>query len=236
MDSGPMNYHLMVLTHGDGPTLERCLESFAEHVTPAPARLSIFRDGPGYTFVPDWPCPFHVEQIDPAQLGFCKASSAMWHSALYSHEPYVFWLEHDFEFIKPVDLHGLAAVLDAAPELAQMSLMRDAVSEQEKAAGGLFELRRDHYTERETCIIDRADTSPQPGFWEAYWLEHRSYFTTNPSLMRRDFMGAERWPDYPAQCEGRFGIDLVERGYQFGVWGDGTPAVNHIGERTGSNY
>ena len=49
---------------------------------------------------------------------------------------FVFWLEHDFVFVKPLDLAPLMEVLDAHPTLAQMQLMRGAVNEREKRMGG----------------------------------------------------------------------------------------------------
>lgn len=203
--------------------------------------------------------------------------------AAYEH---VFWLEHDFVFTRNVDLRDLAAVLDtnqgstvAVPEhmpgnpsstgltgykttvggLAQMALMRNAVNNQEKAAGGLFESRPGQYMARGTACSGCGGelawvTTTPPGYsgWACttlggcshpplapapVWLEHRSYFTTNPSLMRRAFMAEHPWPDYPDQCEGRFGIDLIQAGYSFGVWGDGSPWVEHIGAaRTGFGY
>jgi hypothetical protein len=45
------------------------------------------------------------------------------------------------------------------------------------------------------------------------------------------------WPaDVAAECEGRFGFELVERGYEFGYWGNGERWVDHIGVRTGKGY
>lgn len=150
--------------------------------------------------------------------GFCVASGRAWDAAITEGVNYVFWLEHDFIFQRHVDLRTLAEKLEADTQLAQMSLMRTASSVDEMNAGGLYELRKGEYEER------------------GGWLEHRSYFTTTPSLMRRQFMVENRWPTYPSGCEGRFGIDLLARGYTFGVWGDGQPWVEHIGQRTGFGY
>jgi hypothetical protein len=231
-----LSYLLVVLTHGDGVTLEACLDSFREYVHPLPDRVVILRDGPGWSHVAAWASPFACVQIAPDQVGFCRATAAAWRYGSECDLPYVFHLEHDFVVHRPVDLRELALVLNSDPMLAQMALCRDAASDRERAAGGLVESRPGAFIERETCITDPSDASPQPGFWEAPWLEHRSYLTTNPSLMRREFMQRNPWPDYPSECEGRFGMDLVERGYRFGLWGDGSVYCRHIGVRSGIGY
>lgn len=228
-----MNYRLIVLTHGDDPACaEVTLDSFGEMVTPAPSELVIVRDGPGHSYVPGWaPNQWIGVQASEEPVGFCAATRYAWTRAAAAPDAdYVFWLEHDFEFIRPVNLAELAAVLSSEPTVAQMALMRDAVNQTEKAAGGLYESRPGQYTSRAYYA-----SGPDPGRGHP-WLEHRAYLTTNPSLMRRSFMQHNPWPDHPAECEGRFGIDLVERGYSFGVWGHGEPWVRHIGERTGFGY
>lgn len=222
-----VNYTLILITHGDAPTLGRTLESFAEYVTPLPAIKIAFIDGPGVS-------PTHVlgewrMSMSPQQEGFCANTRRAWEAAA-AGDGYVFWLEHDFEFTRPVDLTHLAGVLDENPQLAQMALMRDAVNAEEKAAGGLYESRPGQYEPR---LTDLPFTSE---FTQVPWLEHRSYFSTNPSLMTAEFMRRNPWPDYPERCEGLFGIDLLERGYRFGVWGTGEPWVRHIGQRTGTGY
>lgn len=215
------DYHLAVLTHGEGPTLKDCLESFGEHVTPLPESTTVFRDGRGFSHMPRWR---HVScmQVDGHQVGFCRASAALWEQATAAARirdlGFVFWLEHDFVFERDVDLEQLAVPLAIDGNLAQMAFMRDAVNHEERAAGGLYESRRDQY-------LSRGD-----------WLAHSAYFTTNPSLMTTCFMRANPWPDFRDQCEGRFGAQLLDRGYYFGAWGDGAPWVRHVGKRTGFGY
>lgn len=224
-----MNYRLAVLTHGAGPYLTRALASFRTHVQPLPADAVLYADGMdainharaaivGYD---EWPWSMGGM---PEPEGFCEGTRALWREAakmspesLLLEPRFVFWLEHDFTFDRGVNLNRLAEVLDAHPDLAQMSLMRQAVSQEEIEAGGLYESRADEFD-------DRGD-----------WLEHRSYFTTNPSLIPTPLM-LERMPPPGPECEGRFGIELVEDGLSFGVWGDGSPWVRHFGIRTGFDY
>jgi hypothetical protein len=213
-----------VLTHADGRTLGRTLRSFIEHVTPEPTQTIVYRDGKLLEIPDDVPrgrVPLGdlVFTASFEQKGFCGATKELWMLASKSDADYVFWLEHDFVFTRDVDLTKLAGTLDRNHHLAQIALMRDAVNAEEKAAGGLYELRREsyqHVTGRQGC-----------------YMTHSNYFTTNPSLMPRDFMRAHPWPDYADQCEGRFGIDLRNAGYRFGVWGSGEPWMTHIGLRYG---
>jgi hypothetical protein len=218
-----VNYTLAVLTHGRGSTLGETLRSYREHVRPSPAQVIVYSDG-GFTS-PATPFPPSTVNVcrDSRQRGFCGATAALWKWAASAAPDYVFWLEHDFAFVRDIDLVQLAYLLDRHDQLAQMQLMRNAVNEAELAAGGLFESRRPEYLARSLS-----------GF---PWWEHRSYFTTNPSLMRRDFMEANPFPDDgEPECEGRFGLDLVGSDYTYGVWGDGSPYVEHIGVRTGFGY
>lgn len=230
-----MDYRLIVVTHGDSAPLERTLTSFRQMVTPLPKKATLVYDGPyaqaplytamGVLYGASW------EMLSTGGVGFCGATEQAWRQATVPARPdqYVFWLEHDFDFTQPVDLERLALVLRQQPGLAQMALMRDAANKTEKQAGGLYESRRDDYT---LCTLGGAHVDRDP----LDYLEHRAYFTTNPSLMRWTFMYDNPWPAYNEQCEGRFGIELVERGYTFGAWGRGEPWVEHTGKRTGFGY
>jgi len=260
-----MRYRLVVLTHGHhGPVLARTLDAFARMVQPRPASTVIVYDGDwrGMSRTLEETAPVMTEiaaswsyvNTRTGGFGFCGATRLAWdHAVRPSHDPldvdhdYVFWLEHDFEIIRPVDLGPLARQLDHDPSLAQMALMRDAVNEVERAAGGLFESRPGQYELRwsqdpedqvGTIWTDplAPDGAPKALYRTDVWHAHRSYFTTNPSLMRRSFMEREPWPDYESECEGRFGIDLARKGYRYGVWGDGSPWCRHIGIRDGHSY
>lgn len=235
-----MNYTLVVLTHGDGPTLEQCLDSFEEYVAPAPALLHVIRDGYGYSYMPSWAIPSVCTQVDgTGPVGFCRATRSCWGVMANAPTDYVFYLEHDFVFTRALDLEPLAYELARDHRLAQMALMRNAVNEQEIAAGGLFESRADQCTPRwrDDRTLGRENPYPAGGEFAPAWHEHRAYFTTNPSLMRTDFIRENPWPaDSEPHCEGRYGIHLVEQGYRFGFWGAGEPWVEHIGIRDGFGY
>ncbi len=218
-----MKYALAVLTHGPARTLPATLASFRENVSPAPAKVTVFSDGPSVQLEPilhdtGFPGARIVHSRD--QLGFCAATSMLWTLVQDARDvDYVFWLEHDFTFTRPVDLTGPAALLEAEPGIAQVAFVRQAVNDVERTAGGLIESRPGQFV---------AHDEPEP------WLEHRSYYTTNPSLMRIVFMRQHplRFDDKP-YCEGRYGIDLIQRGFRFAAWGNGEVWVNHTGYRDG---
>lgn len=247
-----MKYLLVILTHGDHEQeLATSVGAFLHRVRPLPEAGYLAIDGPLAPVLdsrveavrracgPYSPRPWLIAPRE-RQAGFCTATREAWAVAAQGDHDYVLWLEHDFEITRPVDVQRLAAVLDATPKLAQMALMRNAVNEEERAAGGLFESRRAQYELRHTCVDREVEDWHCDARIETHsfapWLEHRAYLTTNPCLMRRDFMEAHPWPDYTEQCEGRFGLDLVAEGFTFGVWGTGEPWCRHIGERTGFGY
>lgn len=219
-------YRLQVLTHGPDKTLTRTLRSFQEYVSPQPDEWAFHADGPaGRKAAFAWEDRQGRKVWDASSnswqnLGFCKSVDLAWRMAGATDCDYVFWLEHDFEFERPVDL-GAAVALFEDPRLFQVSLMRDAVSPAERQAGGLYERNRRFMYEM---------PGPDP------WLMHRLYFTTNPSLMSANVMERWSWLGDTDQCEGKFGMSLINYGYFFGVLGNGEPWVKHIGERNGKGY
>lgn len=221
-------YRLVVLTHGDhGDTLRATLESFHEHVTPKPSEYVCIRDGYGALppINPDGQTWRGVVLMP--QQGFCAATRAAWRAASLPGVEYVFWLEHDFRFLRPVDVNAMVRVLGTSPALAQVSLLRGPENRAERHAGSVLgPLRRKgrEFHARELLAPD------------GDYIEHDAYFTTNPSLMRRAFMADNPWPSNPDECEGHFGLSLIADGYRFAIMGDGEPWVEHTGERDGFGY
>jgi len=227
-----MDYTLAVLTHGRSRTLDATLRSFTDKVRPHPVRTILLHDGPRQRDIQAHGLTTE-QRFDSKQRGFCAATRKLWHWAGDPSDEateFTFWLEHDFIFLRPVNLEPMAEVIAANKGLCQMQLMRGPVSIEEVNAGGLYQMREDDYTQMDsTPLTDEADARR--------WLQHTAYFTTNPSLMRTEWMMWNKWPDddEPA-CEGRFSIGLVERGFYFGVWGSGEPWVDHVGHRDGFGY
>lgn len=225
------SYRLVVLTHGVSSTLEACLRSFAEHVSPAPAELVIVVDGPvtdahrlHAVNMPDFFGSYWFLPSPNGQEGFCKATARAWAEGAKPGVEFCAYLEHDFEWTRPIDLRHVASVLERHGELAQMVFCRQAVNEQEKEAGGLREARPGQFIEYETL-------------GHKFTIQDQ-FVSTNPFLASTSFLRAHPWADYETNCEGLFGADLRADGWKFGMWSGlaESPLVNHIGVRDGSGY
>jgi hypothetical protein len=137
---------------------------------------------------------------------------------------FVLHLEDDFTFQRDVDVREMIRVLRARPTLVQLALRRQAWNAAEVAAGGVIEQHPGDYAD---CSLDGLR-----------WLEHRRFFTTNPSIYRRELC-ALGWPG-GRQSEGRFAHALLaDPLVRFGFFGarDDDPWVLHKGaERAGTGY
>lgn len=162
------------------------------------------------------------------RLGFSGAYANAWRFLARQPERWLFSTEDDFVFNREVDLTDLHAVLIRNPHLAQMALRRQAWSPAEKAAGGVVEQHPHDYEDMTTALQPLA----------VQWLAHRRFWTTNPSLFRRDLTEIG-WPEVP-ESEGHFTRVLTASPEtRFGFWGkrDDDPWVTHIGtERVGHGY
>lgn len=217
-----MRYGLLVTTHGDAPHLDEALTTFDRWVTPAPDLRMAVVDGESGVLPPIRPGgdAWWTRQHE-RQEGFCATVASAWALAreaiVECKLDYVFWLENDFRFYRPVQVDLMAWAIGRFQHigLAQMSLLRQPVDPREIEAGGVL-----------ACIDD---TVQHMG-----WIEHRSYFTTNPSLIPARVFDR----DFPAgpECEGKMGARLRDEGLSFGVWGEGDEWVEHLGTRGGHGY
>jgi hypothetical protein len=158
--------------------------------------------------------------------GFGGAIQHAWtHLLERSEAGYVFHCEQDFTFNREIHLSEMVAVLDQNPQLAQLCLRRQPWNDEERAAGGIVESHPGDYAE----MVDHA---------HRHWLEHRRFFSTNPSLYRRSLM-EQGWPNVE-HSEGIFTHHLLsDPDIRFGFWGsrDSGEWVTHIGnERVGVGY
>lgn len=171
------------------------------------------------------PSPERVVLVDDRthELGFAGAVQHGWNQILATDAEWIVHLEADFLFNGPVDLDAMAE-LAADEHVAQVALKRQAWNPLEKRAGGIVELDPDSFEE--------GTINGNP------YTAHRKFFTTNPSLYRRDI--AERgWPQVP-KSEGMFSLGLFsDPAIVSTFWGGkfDAPAVTHIGdERQGTGY
>lgn len=215
----------MVVTDGRGGLLKRTLESFNQHVTgDITSRVivddscdSLYTDWLRTTY-PEFQIVNHIER-----RGFCGAVQAGW-SAIPTDSEYVFHLEDDFLILEDVNLNVWARLLVENPHVVQVALKRQPWSPEEKAAGGIVEMWPNEY--------DEVDTA------QGRITTHRLFFTTNPSLYRRQ-LTLDGWPG-PPNCERAFTDELLEDPSNvFAFWGGkfDPPRVHHIGdERAGGGY
>lgn len=141
-----------------------------------------------------------------------------------SPERFIFSTEDDFVLTRTVNLRAMMAVLDDNHHLAQLALRRQPWNESEKGAGGIVEQAPSDYSD---CFGPAGQ-----------WLEHRRFYTTNPSLIRRSLC-RRGWPT-GAQSEGHFSAELFrDPEARCGFWGarDSGEWCTHIGhERVGVGY
>lgn len=208
--------------NGRAQCLSRAVESFAQRLT-GPIVRRVIVDDSGDPDHHAW-LRLTFPDIDlvctKGRTGFDGVYRTVWDTIAGYGMPWAFVIEEDFTLERDVDLGVLQQVMDDRPHLAQMALRRQAWSAPEIAAGGVVEQHPDEYDEQPTH------------------LEHRLFFTTNPTLLRRGFVTQHPWPK-GSGSELRFGRDLFrDPDARCGYWGARTdaPWVIHDGERTGRGY
>ena len=157
--------------------------------------------------------------------GFGGAIISAWDQLRKTDADWVFHLEEDFTFNKHIDLQAMQKVLMAKPHIVQMALRRQPWNDIEVEAGGVIEVQPESYLE----WTDETD----------YWLQHRNFFTTNPSLYGRSLIDYHEWPNCD-RSEGIFSVELFsDPDNVSGYWGSKTMGewCTHIGQqRKGKGY
>jgi hypothetical protein len=219
---------LLVMTDGRADCLARSVASFDRLHGPITSRIIHDDSGdPDYTAHLKATYPGWALYSTGTRSGFAGAYRSAWAwLRIHDRNPLILSTEDDFVVTRDVDLRAMATVLDACPYLVQMALRRQAWNLAEIAAGGIVEQHPDEYTDCHDGVHD--------------WLEHRRFFTTNPSLFRRRLILSHEWPDGP-DSEGRFGVKLLltDPTARSAFWGarDSGEWVQHIGiQRVGKGY
>ena len=213
---------LLVMTDGRVDCLSRAIESARENLCGEVTHKVIHDDTGDGSYREELRAAFPDFDVigQPTRQGFGGAIRSAWAALSGRPERFVFHLEDDFTFNAPVDTPSMRRVLDRNPQLVQLALRRQPWNPDELAAGGIVEQHPDAYTDCSDGL--------------SHWLEHRRFFTTNPSVYRSTLM-ARGWPE-GERSEGVFGLQLCESpGIRFGFWGERTdpPAVHHIGDHRG---
>jgi hypothetical protein len=133
---------------------------------------------------------------------------------------FVFLAEDDFIYTRNVDLTPMMSALAKTPHIRQIALLREAAYPKEKEPGDhILGWDRSSFTQRGDL------------------LEHRNFWTMNPSLFRRALVTKYPWPSGPSS-ERLFGDAILsDPGARVAFWGTGEPWITHIGEtRAGGPY
>lgn len=181
--------------------LPSCIESFDRNV------------------IGDIAATFLVDDRDH-HLGLAGAVRSAWSWALEQDCDYLLHIEEDFTFDIPVNVEDLRYILEHDHRLAQVVLLRQAWSDEEKLAGGLVEADAGAYVEHSS--------------WGHHWLAHRRIFSLNPCLIPRRVLEL----GWPAGNEAEFTAMCLDAGMRFaifGQWGD-PPRVTHHGHQRGAGW
>lgn len=162
---------------------------------------------------------FDVVDSASKKRGFDGAIRAGW--SHLGDADYIFHAEDDFLYLRGIPVDDMITLLQQEPNLVQVSLLRGPVNEEEISAGGIIQRNPAGFKQRQTGSCQ--------------WVEHRQYFTTNPSVYRGSLV--ERgWPS-GSESEGKFSISLFsDPALSAGIWGTGEVWVEHIGQREGIGY
>lgn len=224
-----MTIAVLVITDGRDEYLGKCVASATENLGGPISEWWMYDDtgDEGYrrglrSRYPDFR---HIE--NGARQGFAGAIRASWNRLdRFTQAEWIFHIEQDFLFTRPVCLSHMIDVMKDRPYLLQMALRRQAWNAEEIAAGGIVEMDPASFTSKQDQLGQ-------------HWLEHRKFWTTNPSLYKRSLLKLG-WPT-GARSEGQFTAYLLQQRHEhrFGYWGarDSGVWVEHIGHtRQGRGY
>ncbi len=211
---------LLVMTDGRREAIERTIPSAFEYLDGIDERVIV--DDSGDADYQAWlrlRFPAFGLICGPKRLGYTKAMQRVNQIELGSGLPWIFRLEDDFVFQRPVDLAAMQRTMCDNPHLVQLALRRQAWFPNELEAGGIIEANPTAFTQRD-------------GF-----IEHGEFFTNNPTLLRRSFIAANPWPD-ARWSEAVFGRNVLRGDARSAFLGstDDEPWVEHIGIRQGTGY
>jgi hypothetical protein len=226
-----MNAHVVVLVFTDGRDyIFETLPAWREILAGATVLINDDSADPAHGDRLEAAFPDYAVLRWESRGGFGGAISRAWDWAGLCDPEYIFHLEDDFLPVDVPSIDALAGLLARHPELVQVALLRQAWNSAEVEAGGLIEMDPAGYEVRGDSYCS--------------WLEHRKFFTTNPSLYRASLLRFG-WPA-GERSEGVFTHRLLLGGspevwsgaVRFAYWGgDRAPRVSHIGHlRIGKGY
>jgi glycosyltransferase involved in cell wall biosynthesis len=205
-----MNVALMVITDGRWDYLQQTLQSAAECLDyPFSQRLLVDDSGESVGFAPDG---FDIIRNLPRK-GLAGAIQTGW-DHLNDDIDFVFHLEDDFVFPDEVDIELMVEILEYEPELAQVALLRQPWSPEERQAGGIYSIQPERFKQKY-------------GF-----VQQSHLFTFNPCLYPVEIT------KYKADLEAELTAELLADDWRFGYLGElgDDPKTFHIGVRRSKAY
>jgi hypothetical protein len=109
---------------------------------------------------------FKVLSLGTSNMGFSYLLKT-WTTNLEFNSEYILLLEDDFFLLEDIDCDRMIQILENNNEMLELSLKRQAWSQEEIAAGGMIERI---YTDSKFVQHDG-------------WFKHKEFFTTNPSII-----------------------------------------------------
>lgn len=216
---------LLIMTNGRREYLERSLATVSN--LKGNFTRTVIHDDSGSKEFQDWlKSRYPYEVIESSESnGFGKAIISAWKECRKDKNEWIFHLEEDFLITEPVEVTEMIKVLKKNPHLIQMALLRQPLGGREKRKGGIVNSHPERYFDKSDGIHN--------------WMEHRVYFTTNPSVYAKTLIDRYPWPD-TTYSERVISRQIFADPNNFcAYWGKRSdpPKVRHIGEvRTGSGY
>lgn len=223
------NITILIFTDGRQEYFAMTFQSLKKNVTASHIISTIIIDDsndPSYASWLDTNYSHEVDHIkhNEKRLGFGGTIRDTWHKLdkLAPRYDYVFHLEDDFVFNRSVNLDDLILILEKNPDMAQVCLLRQPWSHDEKIAGGVWQQFPDRFTEK---FIDGPNE-------KIYYLSHKEWFSTNPCVYPKWVVALE-WPEGYDSEERFWNEKLLLKGAvtcsYFGSKKD-IQVVNHIGD------
>ena len=204
--------------------LRRALASLDEHVRHPWERRVIFSDWGDCPELDAIAAEHGFTVAGSGRLGYTRSMQALWaYLRAEVRAEHVFLTEDDFQVDRDVDVEAMSGALADHPHLVQVALLRHPFYPPEMDPATILGHPRAAFEERANGA--------------GSWLEHRLFFTANPSLIRRS-LASHRWP-LATHSEAVFGRQLFrhDKRARSAFWGSGEPWVTHIGEvRAGTVY
>lgn len=209
-----------VLTCPGRDTLKQTIASLDEQLDGPVGRKIICVDAEEVPFepFPGW------EAIPMGESrGYAHAMRRAQHYEMASGQPWVAHFEDDILLNGPLDLREMQRVMEENPDLAQLSLKRQAVHPEELEIDDMLGWRPPESFDVRDGVV-----------------AHRSFWAATVSLTRRRFLAEHPWP-LEGDSERRFGNRLFRENRRvyagiLGGLGD-QPRITHIGhERAGVGY